>query len=58
VTTDSRFKFMAAFGGELASRYLVTRTTAAFDTKRQLRGIAKAILKPEWLRNRHPAHAH
>jgi hypothetical protein len=58
VTTDSRFKFMAAFGGELATRYVVTRTTSRFDTQRHLRGIAKAILKPEWLRNRVPAAAH
>ena len=58
VTTDSRFKFMAAFGGELASRYVVSRTSSLFDAKRQLRGIAKAILKPEWMRPRGPIAAH
>ncbi len=58
VTTDSRFKFMAAFGGELASRYVVSRTSSLYDAKRQIRGIAKAILKPEWLRNRAAVPAH
>ncbi len=50
VTTESRYRFMAAFGGETETRFMATRTTSAFETQRQLRGIARSILKPEWMR--------
>lgn len=49
VTTDARFRFMSAFGGRFATRYLLARSTPAFEKQRQLRGLAKAIL-PEWLK--------
>lgn len=52
ITSDSRFQFMAGFGGELASRYNVSRTTALFGAQNQLRNVARAILKPDWLRRR------
>ena len=50
VTSDARYKFMSAFGGEPATRFMVSRSTASFDTQKNLRGFAKSILKPEWLR--------
>ncbi len=52
ITNDARFQFMAGFGGEIASRYSVTRTTALFEAQHRLRNVARAILKPAWLRAR------
>ncbi len=52
ITSDTRFQFMSGFGGEIASRYNVTRTTTLFEAQNHLRNVARAILKPEWLRPR------
>ena len=46
VTSGSRFQFMAGFGGELANRYEVSRTTMLFETQNKMRTMARAILKP------------
>lgn len=42
---ESRFKFMQAFGGDLANRYEVRRTTAAFQAQRQVRRILRAVVR-------------
>ncbi len=51
ITNDPRFQFMVGFGGEIATRYNVTRTTALYEAQNQLRNVARAILKPSWLRS-------
>ena len=51
ITNDARFQFMAGFGGEIASRFNVTRTTALYEAQNRLRNVARAILKPDWLRS-------
>lgn len=50
ITNAARFQFMAGFGGEIACRYNVSRTTAMFEAQTRLRNVARAILKPQWLR--------
>ncbi len=51
VMTEQRYKFMAAFGGHHAARYLVSRTTPRFEKQRQLRGLARSLV-PDWMRQK------
>jgi hypothetical protein len=51
ITSDARFDFMAGFGGEIATRFNVSRTTKLYEAQKGLRNVARAILKPDWLRH-------
>ena len=41
----SRCNFMLAFGGDLANRFEVTRSTAAYQVQRQIRRVPRGVLR-------------
>ncbi len=45
ITTDTRFRFAVAFGGEPANRFEVTRSTPRFQVARVLRRIPRAVVR-------------
>ncbi len=45
ITDDARYKFKVAFGGELANRFDVVRSTARYQVQRTIRRIPRAILR-------------
>ena len=51
ITNEARFAFMAGFGGEIATRFNIVRTTRLYEAQKGIRNVARAILKPDWLRS-------
>jgi hypothetical protein len=45
ITDDTRYKFKVAFGGELANRFDVVRSTARYQVRRTIRRIPRAIVR-------------
>ncbi len=45
ITDDARYKFKVAFGGELANRFDVVRSTARYQIQRTIRRIPRAIMR-------------
>jgi lipid II:glycine glycyltransferase (peptidoglycan interpeptide bridge formation enzyme) len=45
ITDDTKYKFKVAFGGELANRFDVARSTARYQLRRTFRRIPRAIVR-------------
>ena len=45
ITTDERFRFAVAFGGELANRFEVIRSSTRYQVAHTLRRIPRAVLR-------------
>jgi len=45
ITTDERFRFAVAFGGELANRFEVVRSTTRYQVAHTLRRIPQALVR-------------
>jgi lipid II:glycine glycyltransferase (peptidoglycan interpeptide bridge formation enzyme) len=50
ITDDAGYKFKVAFGGELANRYDVVRSTSRYRIQRMIRRIPRAIMRRIYLR--------
>jgi len=52
ITTDERFRFVVAFGGEVANRFEVIRSTTRYRIVHTLRRIPRALVRritPRWM---------
>jgi hypothetical protein len=45
ITEDAQYKFKVAFGGELANRFDVVRSTARYQVQRTIRKIPRAVVR-------------
>jgi hypothetical protein len=45
ITNDARYRFVVAFGGEVANRFDVTRSTANYRVRHTLRRIPRALMR-------------
>ena len=45
ITTDARFRFSVAFGGEIANRFEITRSTTRYQVAHALRRIPQALVR-------------
>jgi hypothetical protein len=45
IATDARFRFAAAFGGDLANRFEITRSTYRYRVQHTLRRIPRALMR-------------
>ena len=45
ITNDARYRFVVAFGGEVANRFDVTRSTANYRVRHTLRRIPGALMR-------------
>ena len=45
IANDARYRFMVAFGGELANRFDVVRSTANYRVQHTIRKIPRALMR-------------
>jgi hypothetical protein len=45
ITDDAGYKFKVAFGGELANRFDVVRSTSSYRIRRTIRKIPRAVMR-------------
>lgn len=55
IASDARYRFMVAFGGELANRFDVTRSTAHYRVQHTIRRIPRALMRRISASSRVPA---
>jgi hypothetical protein len=55
VASDARYKFMVAFGGEVANRFDIVRSTARYRVQHTIRRIPRALVRRFTRRGTRPA---
>ena len=51
IANDARYRFMVAFGGEVANRFDVVRSTANYRVQHTIRKIPRALMRRMSARN-------